>query len=148
MTESREARFNDLIELAAFTAHTPMASMTIIDSESAWFKATLGFESDGISRAESICGHTVAAGAPLFVPDLTTDERFADNPLVVGPLGIRSYAGFPLLLDDGLAVGTMCVMDTRPRTLLSDELHALRVIADQVTTQLRLDQLAALTDTD
>ena len=115
-----------------------MASITVIDDREAWFKATIGFEADGIDRAESICGHTAAAGEPLIVPNLLEDERFVDNPLVTGPLALRFYAGVPLILDDGLAIGTLCVLDQRPRTFLSDDRRALEIIGKQVTAHLQL----------
>lgn len=135
-----EAAYNELVELAAFTAHAPMASITVIDRDDAWFKSTIGFEADGLARADSICGHTVAAGVPIIVPDTLKDERFHDNPLVTGDLGIRFYAGVPLILDEGLAVGTLCVLDTRPRTFLSDDRRALQIIGNQVMAHLKLAQ--------
>lgn len=140
LDRASEAAYNELVELAAFTAHAPMASITVIDSDEAWFKSTIGFEADGLDRADSICGHTVAAGAPIIVPDTLKDERFHDNPLVTGDLGIRFYAGIPLILDDGLAVGTLCVLDNRPRTFLSDDRRALQIIGNQVTAHLKLAQ--------
>ena len=84
-----------------------------------------------------------SAGAPLTVPDTLRDERFHDNPLVTGALGVRFYSGVPLMVDDDLAVGTLCVLDTRPRTFLSDDRRALQIIANQVTTHLRLARCRA-----
>lgn len=135
-----EAAYNELVELAAFSAHTPMASITVIDQNEAWFKATIGFEAESIERVDSICGHTAALGRPLVVPNLLEDERFHDNALVTGPLALRFYAGVPLILDDGLAVGTLCVLDQRPRTFLSDDRRALEIIGNQVAAHLRLAQ--------
>lgn len=143
VSAAREARFNELIDLAAFIAHTPMASLAIVDAASVWFKATLGFESGPRDRADAICGETVARTTPEIINDIALDSRFADN-VIVAELGIRFYAGFPLLVHDDLAVGTMCVFDRRPRTLLSDELHALRVVADQAAAQLRIDRLEGM----
>ena len=138
LDRTSEAAYNELVELAAFTAHAPMASITVIDDDEAWFKATLGFEADGLPRVDSICGHTAAAGGPLVVPNLLEDERFVDNPLVTGPMGLRFYAGIPLEVDDGLAVGTLCVLDRRPRTFLSDDRRALQIIGKQVAAHLML----------
>lgn len=142
ITHEREARYSELAELAAFVSHTPMSSVTVIDGDEAWFKTTIGFEAEAIPRADSICGHTAALGEPLVIPDTLRDERFVDNPLVTGPLGVRFYAGIPLIVDEGLAVGTVCVLDNRPRTFLSDERRALQIIGNQVITQLRTDRLA------
>ena len=143
VSPASESRFNELIELAAFVAHTPMASLAIVEAESVWFKSTLGFAADPVERHDAICGSTVHAAHPVVVPDIANDPAFADNPLATD-LGVRFYAGFPLMIHDGLAVGSMCVLDRRPRTLLSDELHALRVIADQAATQLRVSRLEAM----
>lgn len=137
LDRTSEAAYNELVELAAFSAHTPMASITLVSDDEAWFKATIGFEADAIERVDSICGHTVASGEPLIVPNLLEDERFHDNPLVTGPLAVRFYAGVPLILD-GLAVGTLCVLDQRPRTFLSDDRRALQIIGKQVAAHLRL----------
>ncbi|MEO0493426.1 MAG: GAF domain-containing protein [Actinomycetota bacterium] len=138
-----EAAYNELVELAAFTAHTPMACITVIGEDEAWYKATIGFDAEGMDRTEAICAHTVATGAPLTVPDTRRDDRFRDNPLVTGDLGVRFYAGIPLMVDDDLAVGTLCVLDTRPRTFLSDDRRALQIIANQVTTHLHLARCRA-----
>ncbi len=143
VSPDREVRFNELVDLAAFIAHTPMATLAIVDADSVWFKATLGFESGPRDRAEAICGMTVSGTDPEIITDTALDDRFADSSIVT-ELGIRFYAGFPLLVHDDLAVGTLCVFDRRPRNLLSDELHALRVIADQAATQLRVDRLEGM----
>ena len=143
LSPESEARFNELVELAAFVSHTPMAAMTIVDAETAWFKSCLGFEADPVERFGVPCDTTVSESTPLVVTDLADDPRFATRP-IIKDLGVRFYAGFPLMVHDGLAVGTLCVLDRRPRKLLSDELHALRVIADQATTQLRVNRLEAI----
>lgn len=144
-TES-EPRFNELIELAAFVAHTPMAGITIIEAETAWFKASLGFSPEPVDRLSVPCNLVAQEACPLVITDIAEDERFADSS-AIAQLGMRFYAGFPLLVDDGIAVGTLCVLDRRPRRLLSDERHALQVIAGQAATQLRVNRLKALLST-
>ncbi|MEM9467551.1 MAG: GAF domain-containing protein [Actinomycetota bacterium] len=143
LSPESETRFNELVELAAFVTHTPMAALTIIDADSAWFKAALGFESGPVERTGVPCNATVAGGRPLVVPDLAEDPQ-PEITQLVDDLGLRFYAGFPLMVHDDLAVGTLCVLDRRPRRLLSDELHALRIIADQAATQLRVSRLEAM----
>ena len=143
LSPESEARFNELVELAAFISHTPMAGLTIVDAETAWFKSALGFSAEPVDRTGVPCNTTVQQTQPLVVPDILEDERFATCP-IVNELGVRFYAGFPLMVHDGLAVGTLCVLDRRPRKLLSDELHALRVIADQAATQLRVSRLEVM----
>ena len=142
LSREREARYNELVELAAFVAHTPMATISVVEENEIWFKGSIGLEVDGIERPTSICGHTVNRDRMLVIPDTLLDDRFHDNPLVVDPPNVRFYAGTPLIVDDGLAVGTLCVLDTRPRTFLTDERRALQIIANQVVTQLRTDRLA------
>lgn len=142
-----EARFNELIELAAFVAHTPMATIAVVEAESVWFKASLGFESDPIPRSDAFCSRVVQGTTPEIVADTASEPLLASSPLVQ-ELGARFYAGFPLLVHDELAVGTMCVFDRRPRTLLSDERNALRIIAEQAAAQLRVSRLEGMLRAD
>ena len=132
-----EARFGELVELAAFIAHTPIAAMTLIDEDRQWFKASIGLAIPGSGRDISFCGHTIADDRILVVPDTLRDERFVGNPFVEDEPYIRFYAGVPLDVD-GQHIGTLCVLDTRPRTFLTDERRALGILGRQVETQLRL----------
>ncbi|MEM9202946.1 MAG: GAF domain-containing protein [Actinomycetota bacterium] len=143
ISPDREARFNELIDLAAFIAHTPMASISVVEADSIWFKAALGFDPMPMDRADVFCDITAGRTTPLIVNDASLDPAFADRAIVRDE-GVRFYAGFPLLVHDDLAIGTLCVFDRRPRNLLSDELHALRVVADQAATQLRVNRLEAM----
>ena len=133
-----EPRFNELVELAAFIAHTPIAAMTLIDEDRQWFKASIGLEIPGSTRDISFCGHTIADDRMMVVPDTLRDDRFTDNPLVSSAPNIRFYAGVPLAGPSGHHVGTLCVLDTRPRTFLSDERRALEILGRQVEAQLQL----------
>lgn len=141
LSREREARFSELVELAAFVAHTPMASISIVDADAVWFKAEVGLGDGVLVREASLCAHIVAAAKPVVVPDTRLDERFRDNPLVIGGPKVRFYAGVPLIIDDDLPIGTLCVMDNRPRTFLTDERRALHIIANQAITQMRLHRL-------
>ncbi len=136
-----EARFDELVELAAHIAHTPIAMMTLIDLDREWFKSRLGLNRVEARRITSFCGHAIAESRTMVVADTLDDERFADNPSVTGAPGLRFYAGVPLIVDEDLAIGTLCVLDTRPRTLLSDDRRAIETVGRQITTQLRLDRL-------
>lgn len=132
-----EPRFGELVELASFIAHTPIAAMTLIDEDRQWFKASIGLSIPGSGRDISFCGHTIADEHTMVVPDTLSDERFVDNPFVADDPHIRFYAGVPLDVN-GHRVGTLCVLDTRPRTFLSDERRALEILGRQVEAQLRL----------
>ena len=134
----------ELVELAAFVCHMPMAALSLIDHDRQWFKSILGVDTDRVlgpgiqevPRDVSFCGHTIV-GDILVVPDTGRDERFIDNPFVIGEPHVRFYAGTSVAID-GHHVGTLCVMDTRPRTFLSDERRALEILGRQVGAQLLL----------
>jgi PAS domain S-box-containing protein len=133
-----EQEFDDLTKLAAHVCGTPLAQVTFVDRDRQWFKSRLGVEAPETPRDISFCGHAILGSDVMVVPDATLDERFADNPMVVGPPGIRFYAGAPLITFDGQAVGTLCVMDRKPRQLASGELDALRALARLAVAQLEL----------
>jgi sigma-B regulation protein RsbU (phosphoserine phosphatase) len=111
-----EERFDRIIRLAKGVFHVPIAYIALIDSDRQWFKAKCGIDVDQTGREISFCGHTIMQDEALIVPDATQDERFWDNPLVVGKPYIRFYAGYPLKGPKGFKVGTFCVADRRPRT--------------------------------
>ena len=142
-----DARFNELAELAAFVAHTPMALLSLIDGDRQWFKASVGVDLEAIlgpgvseiPRDVSFCQHTIVAET-MIVPDTLIDERFVDSPFVVGPPNLRFYAGVSLVVD-GHNVGTLCVLDTRPRTFLTDERRALEILGRQASAQLLLRRM-------
>jgi serine/threonine protein kinase len=98
----------------------------------------LGVEQEGTARDLSFCGHCVNHRHPLVVDDTHLDPRFSDNPLVTGDPHIRFYAGVPLLVEEGSAIGALSVADTRPRTLTTRQLAALERLARQVARELRL----------
>jgi len=132
----REARFDRIVEEARSVAGTPIALVTLVDAERQWFKAASGFDAEESHRDESICAHAILSRDGLQVPDTLLDERFADNPAVVGPSRIRFYAGVPLAVADGSRVGTLCVADHRPRVLDDHQLAELRRLASVVVSEL------------
>ncbi len=136
-----EPEFDELVELAAWTCHAPMAALSLIDHDRQWFKSTIDLDLIETPRDTSFCGHTIAGSETLVVPDTNLDPRFVDNPFVVGAPEIRFYAGVPIVVDEGLNVGALCVLDTRPRPLFSDERRALEIIARQAAAHLHADRL-------
>jgi GAF domain-containing protein len=136
-TPSEEA-FDDVARLAADLCGTEIALITLVDSDYQWFKARVGVEQAGTSRDLSFCGHCITERHPLVVQDTLLDGRFADNPLVVGDPGIRFYAGVPLQIDAGSAIGALSVADRAPRSLSARQLDGLRRLADQIARELRL----------
>ena len=133
----REARFDRLVEQAREIAATPIALVSLVDSQRQWFKATAGFDVTESHRDQSICAHAILAPDVFQVPDAFEDSRFADNPAVAGPFRVRFYAGVPLALADGSRVGTLCVADHRPRLLDDQQLEELCRLADLVVAELQ-----------
>ncbi|WP_334187719.1 EAL domain-containing protein [Noviherbaspirillum sp.] len=132
----REGVFDDIVHLAASICDTPMSTVTLVDENRQWFKSRLGLTVSETPRHIAFCSHTIGRPGPFIVHDALTDPRFADNPMVKGEPNIRFYVGIPLINIDGHAVGTLTVMDHRPRRLSDDQLFALRVLAHQALTQL------------
>ena len=146
-----EQAFDDLATAAAFICGAPIALVSLIDGERQWHKASYGIDAADLPRQLSFCAHAVAAQELLEVPDLASDERFAHNPMVEVPNGPRFYAGAPLVTSDGFGLGTLCVLDDKPRTLLEPQragLLALSRVAVALLEARRLTRsLLSLSDT-
>ncbi|HEX2608568.1 MAG TPA: GAF domain-containing protein [Flavisolibacter sp.] len=136
-----EEDFDELVELASRICETPISTITLIDSDRQWFKAQVGLEVSQTERSVSFCGHAILQTDLLVVPDATKDERFSDNPLVSGTPNIRFYAGAQIRTDAGHKVGTLCVIDTRPRELTWHQASALRILSRQASRLLELRYL-------
>ena len=125
-----EAAYDDIVRIAARVCDAPVATMSLIDRDRQWFKSRIGIESMETARDVAFCDHAVREPQLLLeVPDATRDPRFRDNPDVTGGLGIRFYAGMPLVTPNGTAVGTVCVIDRRPRELDAGQREALAALA-------------------
>lgn len=138
-----EQAYDDLTLLAARLTDTPIALVNFVDATRQWFKARHGMALRETHRDISFCAHAILDTARiLIVPDMTLDPRFADNPMVVGPPHARFYAGAALKTTDGHSVGTLCVLDTRPRQLAPEQIDSLQALARLVTAQMELRLLA------
>jgi PAS domain S-box-containing protein len=133
-----EKAFDDITYLASQICGTPVALISLVDNERQWFKSSRGVEFKETPRSIAFCAHGILEPDVLVVHDARLDARFATNPLVTESPGIRFYAGAPLLARDGAAIGMLCVNDYHPRTLLPEQLEALRVLARQTVSQLEL----------
>jgi GAF domain-containing protein len=131
-----EERFDKIVAFAAAEFDVPIALISLIDRERQWFKAKVGLSACETGRDISFCGHAIMKPDIMEVPDALEDARFADNPLVTGAPHIRFYAGAPLRLDSGLTLGTLCLIDTRPRALDAIERAIMGTLRDLVVMEL------------
>ena len=137
-----EKDFDDIVALASGVCGVPMSMVGLIDADREWFKAQIGTDLTELPRELSFSSHAILGHDLLMVPDTREDSRFRDNPSVQMNGGIRFYAGAPLITTDGYALGTLCVIDSKPRRLDIEQLQALRALARQVTSQLELRRYA------
>ena len=127
-----EPAFDDFVKLATFIAGTPVALVSLVDSDRQWFKANIGLNATGHPRHLSFCAHALMSDEVMVVENALEDPRFAQNPLVTGAPEIRFYAGAPLIDSEGHGLGSLCVIDQKPRQLKPEQLEALRILARRV----------------
>ncbi|TLX65005.1 histidine kinase, partial [Stutzerimonas nosocomialis] len=127
-----EEAFDDFTQLAAQFCGTPIALISLIDERRQWFKSRVGLDVSETPREISFCTHTIQGNDVFEVPDATRDPRFANNPLVTDAPDIRFYAGAPLTTPDGFNLGTLCVIDRKPRQLNDQQRDALERLGRQV----------------
>lgn len=133
-----EARFDRITRIAKELFQVPIALISLIDVNRQWFKSCVGLEVSQTERNISFCGHAILNESTLYVPDTALDPRFNDNPLVTNPPSIRFYAGAPLKVAETSAIGTLCIIDVKPRQLSTAQLNSLRDLADWAQQELNL----------
>ena len=133
-----EQAYDDITHLASQICGTPTALVSFVDGERQWFKSVRNFIHAETPRDTAFCAHAIVEEDLFVVPDALGDARFADNALVSGDAAVRFYAGAPLVTPEGHAIGTLCVMDQRPRELTPEQRASLRALARQVMAQLEL----------
>ncbi|MCK0156026.1 GAF domain-containing sensor histidine kinase [Cellulophaga sp. F20128] len=134
-----ESDYDDITAIAAEICGTQISLISLIDSKRQWFKSHYGVDASETPKEYAFCVHAINDQDNIFiVDDARTDERFFDNPLVTGDPKIVFYAGVPLISDNGLPLGTLCVIDRRPKLLSEGQLRSLRALGNQVMNMLNL----------
>jgi two-component sensor histidine kinase len=139
----READFDEVVKVASAVCGTPISVINLIDQGRQWFKAEVGLGVRETPLDSSICAHAILQRGLFVVPDTTLDSRFCDNALVVGDPHLRFYAGALLESPEGFPLGTVCVLDYKPRELDETQNAFLRLMANQVMKLLEYRRIAA-----
>ncbi len=141
-----ERDFDELANLVSQVCGCAYAAISFVGKEKQFFKSGPANIDRESSREESFCTHTILQDEVMVVQDATKDERFADSCFVKGPLGIRFYAGAPIVAPNGQAVGSLCVFDNKPSTLTEQQRASLQIISRQVTRLLELRMINKLAE--
>ncbi|QNR23633.1 sensor histidine kinase [Croceimicrobium hydrocarbonivorans] len=142
-----EEEYDQITKMASLLCDVPISLISLIDRNRQWFKSRVGIESRETSRDEAFCAHAILEGEQILeVPDSREDERFNDNPLVLEDPNIVFYAGVPLISDNDMALGTLCVIDRVPRVLTDAQKESLKILADQVVKLFELHKASLQKD--
>ncbi|KAB8033625.1 GAF domain-containing hybrid sensor histidine kinase/response regulator [Fluviispira multicolorata] len=147
LDSASEQDFDDLTFLASYICKSSIALISLVDQNRQWFKSKVGLDASETPRDIAFCSHAILKKEVFIVPDSSKDERFHDNPLVVGAPFVRFYAGAPLQTSSGHRLGTLCVIDHFPRNLTLEQIISLQTLARQVISQLELRLSAANSET-
>lgn len=134
-----EAVFDEVVALASYVFQTPIAMVSLLDERRQWFKSKIGIDLPETPREYAFCAYAILEPEGMVVPDASVDPRFASNPLVVGNPGIRFYAATPLVTREGHALGTLCVIDTKPRLQFElEQRKALQTLGRHLMAQIEI----------
>ena len=133
-----ETNFDDIIRLAVQLFHVPIAFISFIDDKRIWFKASHGITASEMPRAAGLCGFTLQQPDVVLISDALADEAARTNELVTGPMGLRFYAATALIAANGHPLGTLCIADTQPRHLDTEQLNHLKLLGAMAAGQLEL----------
>lgn len=141
---SYEERFDRVTRMAKRMFGVEISLVSLVDVDRQWFKSKQGLDATETPREISFCGHAINQDGLFIIPNATEDARFSDNPLVTSAPNIRFYAGYPLKLRQGINIGTLCLIDTSPRSLNEDDQQLLKDLGAMIEQEIRSIQLATL----
>ncbi|QBE65372.1 GGDEF domain-containing protein [Pseudoduganella lutea] len=144
LDSSHEERFDRVTRLAKRLFGVPISLVSLIDEDRQWFKSAQGLDATETPREISFCGHAINQGGLFIIPNALDDERFNDNPLVTDAPNIRFYAGYVLKLRQGINIGTLCLIDTKPREMDEEDQQLLRDLGEMIEQEIKSIQLATL----
>tara|TARA_R110001592_G_scaffold97408_9_gene279113 strand:+ start:367 stop:1329 length:963 start_codon:yes stop_codon:yes gene_type:complete len=141
---SHEERFDRVTRMAKRMFGVEISLVSIVDEDRQWFKSTQGLDASETPREISFCGHAINQDGLFIIPNAIEDVRFSDNPLVTGAPNIRFYAGYPLKLRQGINLGTLCLIDSKPKHLNEEDKQLLNDLGAMIEQEIRSIQLATL----
>jgi signal transduction histidine kinase len=134
-----EKDYDDISLMASIICDVPIALVSFVDKDRQWFKSNLGLKTKSTARIDSFCSHAIESPTePFIIKNSRIDERFKENPLVVGDPNIVFYAGIPIVTEDGLSLGTVCIIDNKPRELNEKQILAMKMLSNQAMNLLQL----------
>jgi len=141
---SHEERFDRVTRIAKRMFGVSISLVSLIDEDRQWFKSRQGFETTETSRDISFCGHAINQDNLFIIPNTSKDERFFDNPMVTSAPNIRFYAGYPLKIQNGLNIGTLCLLDETPREMNEEDQQLFKDLGAMIEQEIKSIQLATL----
>ncbi|SFB91798.1 diguanylate cyclase with GAF sensor [Marinospirillum celere] len=141
---SHEERFDRVTRMAKRMFGVEISLVSLVDEDRQWFKSAQGLDASETSREISFCGHAINQDGLFIIPNAIDDVRFSDNPLVTDEPNIRFYAGYPLKLRQGINLGTLCLIDSKPKHLNEEDKQLLNDLGAMIEQEIRSIQLATL----
>jgi GAF domain-containing protein len=141
---AHEERFDRVTRMAKRMFGVSVSLVSLVDEDRQWFKSSQGLEATETPRDISFCGHAINQNGLFIIPDAIEDVRFADNPLVTDAPNIRFYAGYPLEIREGLKIGTLCLIDQKPRVMDEEDQQLFKDLGAMVEQEVKSRQLATL----
>ena len=143
---AEEVRYDRITRMARRLFDVEICLVSLVDTNRQWFKSKVGITACETDRDISFCGHAILHDDVFVISDAAADHRFADNPLVTGPMNIRFYAGYPIKGPNGHRIGTLCIVDSKPRQLSSDEIRTLKDLGAMVEDEIKITAEAVVDD--